>query len=178
MALLLSTVERARNSNRQPEHTAYATASPPVGLPPCRPCAWLRLIRTTAAHHPHASALCSNQAQRSIGLAGAAPVPPVGERPSMSWRCLLVLVVLVSVPACKKSGRREIISLLEGDPGSGASFSVRWSKDSKAVFLTGDHSGFGCFHGTPTELRLIYTIADDKLWRVPQTVSLTDNGKR
>ena len=62
--------------------------------------------------------------------------------------------------------RRKILTLREGDPGSGPSFSFRWSRDSKAIFIWGWYSGCECT-GLPSsgeDLRLIYTIDDGKLW--------------
>ena len=64
--------------------------------------------------------------------------------------------------------RLRIISLLEGDPGSGTSFGMSWSADSKAVFLYGRHSGFNCpWHIYSRDLRVIYTLEDGVAWELP-----------
>lgn len=66
------------------------------------------------------------------------------------------------------SQRRKILTLREGDPGSGPSFSFRWSRDSKAIFIWGWYSGCKCV-GIPSaaeDLRLIYTVSDGQLWSV------------
>ncbi len=74
------------------------------------------------------------------------------------------------VPASGAKSR--IISLLEGDPGSGPSFGLAWSADSKAVFLYGRHSGFNCpWHIYSRDLRVIYTLEDGVAWELsPQEV--------
>ncbi len=72
--------------------------------------------------------------------------------------------------------RRRIISLREADPGSGLSFSWRWSSDSNAIFISGQHSGFGCENDELFQsFSLIYTANDDKLWEVPEEAALRPN---
>lgn len=67
----------------------------------------------------------------------------------------------------KNRGRRRIIKLSEGDPGSGRSFGWGWSKDSKAVFIAGATAGINCRGDRYREFGAIYTLADDNIWEVP-----------
>lgn len=59
---------------------------------------------------------------------------------------------------------RTVASLREPDPGSGRSFKFFWSGDSQALFLTGRISGFGRRQQKQRELKLIYLLADGKLY--------------
>lgn len=61
---------------------------------------------------------------------------------------------------------RKILTARETDPGSGRSFSWGWSKDSKAIFIKGAHSGLDC-RGESGHLGVIYTVEDGIPWGVP-----------
>jgi hypothetical protein len=65
---------------------------------------------------------------------------------------------------------KRILRLGEGDPGSGSSFGFGWSRDGRAVFIYGDHSGFDCpWFGQPyQQLRIIYTLEDGIDWELPR----------
>lgn len=63
---------------------------------------------------------------------------------------------------------RKIVTARESDPGSGRSFSWGWSRDSRAIFISGSHSGLDCRGVERGELRVIYTLADHTAWGVPQ----------
>lgn len=54
----------------------------------------------------------------------------------------------------------------EADPGSGLSFSWGWSKDSKALFISGTHSGIDCYGPDGYSMRLIHTLVDNTTWDV------------
>ena len=62
---------------------------------------------------------------------------------------------------------RFILRAQEADPGSGASFSWGWSKDSKAIFIKGSHSGLDCSSKIQGGLMVIYTLEDSAAWAVP-----------
>jgi hypothetical protein len=65
-------------------------------------------------------------------------------------------------------GRKRILKVREGDPGSGVSFGFSWSKDGQAAFIIGGHSGIDCTGPVAyARLRIIYTLADDVAWEVP-----------
>lgn len=51
-----------------------------------------------------------------------------------------------------------LISLHEADPGSGRSFSYRWSGDSRAFLLSGETAGFERRKPAPRSLKLLYLL--------------------
>jgi hypothetical protein len=57
-----------------------------------------------------------------------------------------------------------VVSIQEGDPGSGASHTYRWSADSGALFI----SGWGALplRGAENPLSYVYVVREDKLYRV------------
>ena len=60
---------------------------------------------------------------------------------------------------------QDIISMWESDPGSGTSFDVAWSKDSKAVNFFGSCSGFyRRGQGRQTLFDLVYSISEKKMY--------------
>ena len=63
-----------------------------------------------------------------------------------------------------KSGEIEpVISMWEGDPGSGPGWDCRWSADSEAIEITGSCGGFSKKGSLKhTELNLIYLVKDKK----------------
>lgn len=67
----------------------------------------------------------------------------------------------------EKGPRLRILRLLEADPGSGSSFGLAWSSDSKALFLSGSHSGLNCTSPSNSQaLRVIYTVEDGVAWEL------------
>jgi Tol biopolymer transport system component len=62
--------------------------------------------------------------------------------------------ILVYDVASERSLR--VLSLWEADPGSGTSFSYRWSYDSKALLITGRAGGWASHSDHATELQLVY----------------------
>lgn len=63
--------------------------------------------------------------------------------------------------------KKRVLALREADPGSGLSFSWGWSADSNAFIVYGSNSdGIDCGK-IPVALPLIYTLADDTVWSVP-----------
>ena len=65
------------------------------------------------------------------------------------------------------AGQRRILTVREADPGSGSSFGFAWSRDGRAVFIFGGHSGLDCRGPVlPERLRIIYTVADGTAWTV------------
>jgi hypothetical protein len=60
---------------------------------------------------------------------------------------------------------RPVMSIQEGDPGSGPAHQYRWSRDSKALLI----SGWGAlpFHEPEQNLAYVYVFAEDALYRVP-----------
>jgi hypothetical protein len=60
----------------------------------------------------------------------------------------------------------EVVSVQEGDPGSGASHQYRWSSDSRALLI----SGWGSLplHATENPLSYAYVVEQDVLYRVPK----------
>jgi hypothetical protein len=60
---------------------------------------------------------------------------------------------------------RPVVSIQEGDPGSGASHQYRWSADSRALLI----SGWGALslHEVENPLSYAYVIEEDALYRVP-----------
>jgi hypothetical protein len=59
---------------------------------------------------------------------------------------------------------RSVVSVREGDPGSGQSHDYRWSRDSKALLI----SGWGALPLQSPELNLayVYVVAEDTLYKV------------
>jgi hypothetical protein len=59
-----------------------------------------------------------------------------------------------------------VVSIQEGDPGSGASHDYRWSADLRALFI----SGWGALplHATEYPLSYAYVVEDEVLYRVPE----------
>jgi hypothetical protein len=57
-----------------------------------------------------------------------------------------------------------VVSIQEGDPGSGASHVYRWSGDSAALFI----SGWGALPLRDVEnpLSYVYVVSEDKLYHV------------
>ena len=57
-----------------------------------------------------------------------------------------------------------VVSIQEGDPGSGASHVYRWSADSRALFI----SGWGALplRGVENPLSYAYVVSEDELYRV------------
>jgi hypothetical protein len=60
---------------------------------------------------------------------------------------------------------RSVVSVREGDPGSGRSHDYRWSRDSKALLI----SGWGALplHDPERSLAYVYVVAEDILYKVP-----------
>lgn len=60
---------------------------------------------------------------------------------------------------------RSVVSVREGDPGSGRSHHYRWSRDSKALLI----SGWGALplHHPERNLAYVYVVAEDTLYKVP-----------
>ena len=67
----------------------------------------------------------------------------------------------------REGERRELFSLWEADPGSGLSFELSWSSDSKAVLLIGSTSGWGRFSGASERLSVVYLVDSEELWYLP-----------
>ncbi len=68
----------------------------------------------------------------------------------------------------RAGGTERLTSMIEGDPGSGASFGLGWSSDSKALFLAGPHSGFDCpWIARSRRLRAIHVLGEPGLWELP-----------
>ncbi len=61
---------------------------------------------------------------------------------------------------------KPVVSIQEGDPGSGASHQYRWSADSGALII----GGWGALplHGVENPLSYVYVVKEDKLYRVTQ----------
>jgi hypothetical protein len=57
-----------------------------------------------------------------------------------------------------------VVSIQEGDPGSGASHKYRWSADSGALII----AGWGALplRGVENPLSYVYVVSDDKLYHV------------
>jgi hypothetical protein len=64
-----------------------------------------------------------------------------------------------------------IVSLREAEPGSGRSFDYEWSRDSRAVHITGNTGGFERRRGEPRALDLIYLIGQEGLYDLQATVN-------
>ena len=62
-----------------------------------------------------------------------------------------------------------VVSIQEGDPGSGTSHEYRWTADSGALVLTG--WGALPFRETENPLLYVYVVGEDKLYRVTRGVS-------
>jgi hypothetical protein len=74
-----------------------------------------------------------------------------------------------SVWLTSPSGQKRILTVREGDPGSGSSFGFSWSKDGQAAFIFGGHSGIDCAGPVSYDkLRIIYTLADGVAWELPK----------
>lgn len=60
---------------------------------------------------------------------------------------------------------RSVVSVREGDPGSGRSHDYRWSRDSKALLI----SGWGALplHNPELTLAYVYVVAENTLYKVP-----------
>ncbi len=58
---------------------------------------------------------------------------------------------------------RPIVSLNEADPGSGTSWDTRWSRDSKAISIRGDCTGFQDARGAYQEFDFIYLVSSEKI---------------
>jgi hypothetical protein len=60
---------------------------------------------------------------------------------------------------------RSVVSVQEGDPGSGRSHDYRWSRDSKALLI----SGWGALplQDSESHLAYVYVLAEDVLYKVP-----------
>ena len=58
-----------------------------------------------------------------------------------------------------------VVSIQEGDPGSGASHRYRWTADSRALLI----SGWGSLplHGVENPLSYVYVVEEDVLYRGP-----------
>ena len=59
-----------------------------------------------------------------------------------------------------------IIRLAEESPGSGASFTIRFSDDSKAVFIWGRHSGLGCSRTEQSPFGFVYLPEEKTLFNL------------
>jgi hypothetical protein len=57
-----------------------------------------------------------------------------------------------------------ILSLREADAGSGRSFDYDWSKDSRAIHITGATAGFPRRHREPRPLDLIYVVGNEAVY--------------
>lgn len=67
-----------------------------------------------------------------------------------------------------KWGRKKMIARMrEIDPGSGTTWGLGWSRDSKAVFLRGNHSGLDCRGKSPGAINLIFTLSDGIAMQAP-----------
>jgi|JI10StandDraft_1071094.scaffolds.fasta_scaffold501377_2 hypothetical protein len=67
-----------------------------------------------------------------------------------------------------RNPHRRVVRLRERDSGSGRSFGLGWSRDGRAAFLSGGHSGFGCpIREEGADLRVIFTLVDQVAWEVP-----------
>jgi hypothetical protein len=57
-----------------------------------------------------------------------------------------------------------VVSIQEGDPGSGASHAYRWSTDSGALVI----SGWGALplRGVENPLSYVYVVSEDKLYHL------------
>lgn len=62
---------------------------------------------------------------------------------------------------------RKILAARDSDGASGRTFFWGWSKDSKAIFIAGGHSGIDCRGVEMGSFRVIYTIADKTAWELP-----------
>ena len=66
-----------------------------------------------------------------------------------------------------ETGRTEtVLSLTEADPGSGRSFDYRWSRDSRALHISGGAGGFVARSAEPRQLNLIYVLEQKVIYRV------------
>ena len=59
-----------------------------------------------------------------------------------------------------------VLSLREADPGSGRSFDYRWSRDSRALHISGDAGGFVARSAKPRQLNLIYVLEEKGIYGV------------
>jgi len=60
---------------------------------------------------------------------------------------------------------KRVLTFREGDPGSGPSVSLEWSRDGQALFVRGWHGGInGGSDGG--DVRVIYTLVDGRAWEV------------
>lgn len=67
-----------------------------------------------------------------------------------------------------KWGRKRMIARMrEIDPGSGTTWGLGWSRDSKAVFLRGSHSGLDCRGKSPGAINIIFTLSDGVAMQAP-----------
>lgn len=72
-----------------------------------------------------------------------------------------------TLSAIHRSGlRHHILTAREIDPGSGSDIRWGWSRDSKALFIFGQHSGLDCRGKLRGTLSLIYMIEENSSWEV------------
>ncbi len=78
--------------------------------------------------------------------------------------------------ASPKSGRRKMIAkILEVDSGSGTTWGLGWSRDSKAIFLRGNHQGLDCRSGFNSgQIDLIFTLVDGVAMQPPPGGSISE----
>jgi hypothetical protein len=60
---------------------------------------------------------------------------------------------------------RAVVSVQESDPGSGSAHDYRWSRDSRALLISG--SGALPFHKLEDRLAYVYVVDEDALYKVP-----------
>ena len=117
---------------------------------------YMEEFRKAEKAYPGGDVLRAPNGHASVELARETGLPILNDACHSAWL----------VPAA--GTKRRIISVLEGDPGSGTSFGLAWSADSRAVFLYGRHSGFNCpWHIYSRDLRVIYTLEDGVAWELP-----------
>ncbi len=73
-----------------------------------------------------------------------------------AFHCLYVWQV-------KTGAIRPIVSVREGDPGSGPWWKTRWSRDSRAISIRGRCSGFQEVAGEYQEFDFIYLVSSEKI---------------
>jgi len=70
----------------------------------------------------------------------------------------------VLVYKAKEGRSTRVLSLWEADPGSGTSFSCRWSDDSRALIITGQARGWESLAAVSTDLHLAFLPETDELF--------------
>src|SRR4029450_13293781 len=93
------------------------------------------------------------------GLAVSAHAPAgdvtVGLEPGAEDACRSVWLQRSDAP------RELILRVRDSDPGSGTSLGFAWSRDGRAAFILGSHSGIDCPRKRQYgKLRIIYTLED------------------